>query len=217
MKSNTNGFNIYLALTCLFLVAGCASKSSKFAKNEQSTLRLYLEGNRGDPSTTGTVLVTRQRIPYTIDREPSLTEADLRKAALLEEPGPNGGYAIQLVFNEHGALLLDMLTTANKGRHLVVFAQFPPKGYKAPKAKRAPKKSEDDNSMEDLQATLPPSQGQLEAPGQPRASGWLGAVLIRGRNPSGMFTFSPDASREEAARIVRGLKNDIAYAKSVGN
>jgi len=32
-----------------------------------------------------------------------------------------------------------------------------------------------------------------------------------------MFTFSPDASREEAARIVRGLKNDIAYAKSVGN
>ena len=46
-----------------------------------------------------------------------------------------------------------------------------------------------------------------------RTSAWLAAVLIRERDPSGIFRFSPDASRDETARIVRGLKNVIAYDK----
>ena len=70
--------------------------------------------------------------------------------------------------------------------------------------------------MEDLQAALPASQPEMELPGQPRASGWLAAVQIRERIPSGIFRFSPDASREETARIVRGLKNVLAYEKSLG-
>ena len=221
MKSYFPSFNIYLALASVFLVTGCASKSSKFAKEEQSTIRLYLEGNRADVADTGTVLVTRDRFPMTIDRAPFLTEADLNKAVMVNGPGPNGGYYIELMFNDHGALMLDMLTTANKGRnrHIVVFSQFPHPGTKEPKAPKNPKKShdEDNNKMEDLQPALPAEQPELEVPGQPRASAWLAAVLIRERNASGIFRFSPDASREETARIVRGLKNDIAYARSIGN
>jgi hypothetical protein len=46
-----------------------------------------------------------------------------------------------------------------------------------------------------------------------RQSAWLAAVLIRERNANGVFRFSPDASHEEGARIVRGLKNVIAVNK----
>ncbi len=217
MKSNFHKFNIYLALAAVFLTAGCATKKGAFSKKEQSTIRLYLEGNRGDVASTGTVLVTRDRFPITIERAPMLTEADLRKAVMLNEPGPNGGYSIELVFSEHGAMMLDMMTTANKGKHIVVFSQFPIPGTKEPKAKKTSKKSDDDDKgMEDLQAALPATQPELEKPGQARVSGWLAAVQIRQRNPAGIFRFSPDASREETARIVRGLKNVIAYEKSIG-
>ncbi len=216
MKSRFHKFNIYLALSAFFLAAGCGTyrQEKKFAKGEQSTIRLYLEGNRGDVAGTGTVMVGRDRFPVTVDREPFLKEDDLRKVVMLNEPGPNGGYSIELQFNEHGALILDMLTTANKGRKIVVFAQFPKPGAKAPKEPKKAKKSADDQEeMEQYQEVLPVAQPEMETPDKPRASAWLAAVLIRERITSGIFRFSPDATREETARIVRGLKNDIAYDK----
>jgi hypothetical protein len=222
MKSRFLKFNIYLALVPVLLAAGCSSyrANHKFSNEEQSTIRLYLEGNSGDTVSSAPVLVTRERIPMTINREPSLTEADLRKAVLLDDPGPEGGYSIELVFNDHGAMLMEMLTTENKGRHIVVFSQFPPKGYKAPKEKKKPHKSDDDDQDKDdlhMEDQAPPPVAEAEKPGQPRISAWLGAVLIRERNATGVFRFSPDCvSRQEALRIVRGLKNDIAYAKSIG-
>jgi hypothetical protein len=36
---------------------------------------------------------------------------------------------------------------------------------------------------------------------------WLGAPIIQRRISNGIFSFTPDASREEAERIVRGLNN----------
>jgi hypothetical protein len=43
---------------------------------------------------------------------------------------------------------------------------------------------------------------------------WLGAPMIMHRISNGEFTFTPDASREEAERIVRGLSNVVAKIKS---
>jgi hypothetical protein len=218
MKNCVHKFNIYLALASLFLAAGCASKRATFAKEEQSTMRLYLEGNRKDVSGTGTVLVTRERYPVTIERAPFLTEADLTQAKMVDEPGPNGGYSIELVFNDHGTLMLDMLTTAHRGAHIVVFSQFPHPGYKPPKAAKKPKKTDDfddNDKIEDLQPTLPAPHPELEEAGQPRTSAWLAAYLIRDRDASGIFRFSPDATRDETKRIVRGLKNVIAYERSL--
>ncbi|GEM_PF-359114 len=219
MKSRLHKFNIYLALASILFAAGCASWSekAKYAKGEQSTIRLYLEGNHKDISGTGTVLVTRERYPVTIERSPFLTEGDLRGATMVDEPGPNGGYYIQLVFNDHGSLMLDMLTTAHKGQHIVIFAQFPKPGYKPPKEPKKSKKDEFDNEnkMEDIQATIPAQEPETEVAGGERASAWLAAYLIRGRNESGIFRFSPDASRDETKRIVRGLKNVIAYERSL--
>jgi hypothetical protein len=42
---------------------------------------------------------------------------------------------------------------------------------------------------------------------------WLAAPVIQRRISDGVFTFTPDATREEAERIVRGINNTINLAK----
>jgi len=212
MKRYFHKFNVYLALVPLLWAAGCASESSKYEKMEQSTIRLYLEGSRADVTGTGTVQVTRSHYPYVVEREPFVTEADLRSVQMVNEPGPNGGYFIELDFDDHGTLALEMSTTLHRGGHIIVFSQFPPKGYKPPKASTKGRKSDDDEAMQ-LHEPLPQEHPEFESPDKPRTAAWLAAVLVRERNPTGRFRFSPDASREETARIVRGLRNVIAYEK----
>ena len=208
MKSRPRSFNIYFALVCVALAAGCASdkqsqeKSSR--KKEQSTIRLYLEGQKADRTTAGTVLVTRNKFLYTIERDPFLTEADLASASIVDDPAGDGSFSIQLVFRDHGALLLDMYTASNKGRHIVVFSQFPKPGSKPAKAAKKPDNTDDENLVE---------TSQPEPPGADRHSGWLAAVLIKDRISNGQFRFTPDASRAEGLRIVRGLRNVVGKAK----
>jgi hypothetical protein len=209
MKSCFHRFNIYLALAATFLATGCSSvRDVTRSKKEQTTIRLYLEGGRGDTGSVGKVLVTRNQDPFVVEREPFLTEADVVKAVLVEDPSGDGTYSLQIAFNSHGTLLLDMVTTGNKGKHIIIFSQFPIPGQKQPKVK-ARKKTDAD----DLADEPPPPEPPPEIPGKPRQSGWLTAVLIRDRNASGIFRFTPDATHQEGERIIRGLKNVIAESK----
>jgi hypothetical protein len=214
MKSRGRSFNIYFALVCVILAGGgCAlltdAKEAVNPKKQQSTIRLYLEGQRADKLTASTVLVTSNKFPYTVQRDPFLTEADLSKASIINDPDGDGGYSIQLVFNEHGTLLMDMYTADNKGKHIIVFSQFPIPGYKAKKDKE--KKKTDDTDNEDLIDTpnSKPDVPNGTTNSVSRQSGWLAAVLIRNRISDGTFRFTPDASRKEGFRIVRGLRNVI--------
>jgi hypothetical protein len=211
MKSWFRRFNTYFALAGLFFHPGCTSDTpaQKEAKKEQSTIRLYLEGNRSDPTSTGTVQVTHANYLYTVEREPFLTEADLSKATLVDDGGPGHSYFIQLLFDEHGTLFLDMTTTANRGRHIILFSQFPVPGEKQPKPKHKFHSGGDED--EPMIEPLPPS-GVIST-NHPRESAWLTAYLIRDRNASGLFSFTPDATHEECVRIVRGLQNVIAAKK----
>ena len=206
MKSWHCSFNIFFALGCLAVAGGCAAiravDNAADPKKEQSTIRLYIEGQKADRATSGTVLVTRARIPFTIQREPFLDEADLAKASIVEDQGGDGGYSIQLTFNDHGTLLLDMNTSDNMGRHIIVFSQFPTPGKKAHKAEK--KDGSDDADLVEPGMAQPPAGTNTT-----RESGWLAAVLIRQRISSGVFRFTPDASRAEGNRIVRGLRNVI--------
>src|ERR1022692_1247307 len=101
MKSRHLSFNIYFALICLALAAGCASDKQNQEKNsrkkEQSTIRLYLEGQKADRTTAGTVLVTSNKFLYTIERDPFLTEADLANASIVDDPAGDGTFSIQLI------------------------------------------------------------------------------------------------------------------------
>ena len=211
MKRWRRSFNIYFALVCLALAGGCAAirevKKETNSKKEQSTIRLYLEGQKADRTTAGTVLVTRSKIPFTIEREPFLNEGDLAQASIVNDAGEEGGYSIQLTFNDHGTLLLDMYTADNKGKHIIVFSQFPAPGQKAHQAKKKTEDS-DDSDLVEPSATEPPAGTNTT-----RQSGWLAAVLIRQRISNGLFRFTPDASRAEGNRIVRGLRNVIGKGK----
>ena len=222
MKRRLLSFNIYFARVCLglclglalWLGSGCASSSSdsspgdekKMHKKEQSTIRLYLEGGKAEAMSSGTVMVTSNRFLYTIDREPFLSEADLATASIIDHP--DGTFSIELALDDHATLVLDMTTAANKGKHIIVFAQFPKPGKKE---KAEKKKKDDDTDDSDL---AKPENRQPKATKGPRESGWLAAVLIRSRIPNGLFIFTPDASREEGIRIVRGLRNVLAKKKN---
>ena len=46
---------------------------------------------------------------------------------------------------------------------------------------------------------------------------WLGAPLITKRSADGIIEFTPDATREEAERIVRGLNNVVKELKKRSN
>ena len=227
MKSRQRSFNIFFALVCLVLAGGCASdkasQDKKAHKKEQSTIRLYLEGQKTDSVTSGTVLVTRSKIPYTIERDAFLDESDINNASLIDDPSGDGSFYIQLRLKDHGTLLLDMVTSDKKGKHIIVFAQFPQPGHKEAKAK---KQHPEDPEGADLET--PDQPAQPAKPAKPdkaakseppaanppaRESAWLAAVLIRGRISNGMFRFTPDVSREEGIRIVRGLRNVIAKEK----
>ncbi len=204
MKRRHHSFNIYFALICLVLAGGCAAISKGISpKKEQTTIRLYLEGQKADRTTAGTVLVTRDRIPFTVEREPFLDEGDVSKASIVEDA--DGTFYIQLGFNDHGTLLLDMFTSSNKGKHIIVFSQFPTPGKKAQKAK---KKSDESNDADLVERPVPEAGSDKS-----RESAWLAAVLIRDRVSNGLFRFTPDATRKECNRIVRGLRNVIAKNK----
>src|SRR5208282_2400278 len=184
MKSWHRSFNIYFTLVCLALAGGCATireVKKETSKKEQSTIRLYLEGQKADRTTAGTVLVTRSKIPFTIQRAPFLDEGDLAKASIVNDPGEDGGYSIQLTFNDHGTLLLDMYTADNKGKHIIVFSQFPTPGQKAHKAKKKTDESDDADLVE------PGRAEPLTDTNASRQSGWLAAVLIRQRISNGLF------------------------------
>jgi hypothetical protein len=211
MKRRRRSINIYFLLACVLLAGGCAMiKKATAKKKEESTMRLYIEGERADSTTAGTVLVTSNKIPFTVEREPFLTEGDLIKASIVNDPGGES-YSIQLVFNDHGALLLDMYTAENKGKHIIVFSQWPKVGYKAPKAKKKKEADSDDTDLVDANSPGAPETAATNR--DPRWSGWLAAVLVRQRISNGAFRFTPDASRAEGDRIVRGLRNVIAENK----
>jgi hypothetical protein len=185
MKSWLRSFNIYLFAAAVFLAAGCGTHRLDKSK-EYTFLRVFLEVHDG--ADTHAQMTRVARIPIYVESEPFLTEVDVSRAALVDFP--DGTYAVQVMFNEHGSLLLDMTSTSNKGLNLVVSLLFPPPGGKEPKNREAP-------SVE------------KEVPGQPRVSSWS-AVRITRNISNGTIQFTPDTTHAEAERIVRGLNNMVA-------
>ena len=185
MKSRLRSFNIYL-LAAAVLAGGCSSH--RLSMNKQyATLNIFLEAERSAGSLP--VQIGWNKTPMYIAPEPLLTEADLTEAALVDHP--DGAYEIRLTFNAHGTLVLDMQTSSVRRNlnHLVIFAKFPPKGWKEPQEGA-------------------PDAGEKPAPGQPRISAWIAAPMIPPNGLSnGTLRFTPEVSHEEAEKIVEGLNN----------
>jgi hypothetical protein len=173
MKIRWSAFNLYL-LAAIFLL-GCKTPQEKMdaaesrrQKKEMTAVRVHLESSHTGPDRAQTVSILRAS-PMLIKVESSsiLDERDLVRASVTDYMG---GFVIQLQFNEHGTLVLDTISTANKGKRVAIMCNF----------------------------------------GEQR---WLAAPVMLRRITDGSLTFTPDATREEAVRIVRGLNNAVALIK----
>lgn len=165
MRIRVLWFNTYLLLAlALALSAGCQSGKTKDparrGKNEEASLRLHLEVNPDGSDRNAPVSIGREH-PFSLNVEKTafVTEFQIEQASVLDGLG---GFSIAIQFNKQGTFLLEMVTTANKGKHLAISAEF----------------------------------GEMR---------WLAAPLITRRLGEGQLVFTPDATREEAERIVKGL------------
>ena len=116
-------FNLYFtALLALSLLDGCATSSKKKKDEPVGVLRMHVESTANSNSGGQTVSVLRGTpLAVTIANEPILTEAQVVKASLFDAPG---GYAVAVQFDSIGTLILEQFSTANLGRHFVIFGQW---------------------------------------------------------------------------------------------
>ena len=165
MITRPGRFNLYLLAllaalpAAALLLAGCDTFTKK-GKAEEVSLRLHLEVNAAGGTQGTNVLVGRSSpFPVTVDRQPFLSEFNMESAKVVDALG---GFSIAIQYSTEGTMLLEQYTTAYRGRHVAILAEF----------------------------------GELR---------WIAAPIMQNRIANGQFVFTPDATREEAEKIVRGL------------
>jgi len=105
----------------LALFCGCQTVKHK-KKETVAALRVHLQANPNDAGATTTVSVLRfDPVSVTIGHDPILTEDNVAAARVIDTPG---GFAIEIRFDESGALMLEQYSAANPGRHFVIFGQW---------------------------------------------------------------------------------------------
>lgn len=114
-------FNLYLLLLAVVLLPAAGCQTDKTDKHV-AMLRIHLENKAQLPGNGRTVSVLRSTpVLVTIGDEPAITEANILAARLLDTPG---GYAVEVKFDETGTWMLEQYTSANLGRHFVIFGQW---------------------------------------------------------------------------------------------
>jgi preprotein translocase subunit SecD len=113
---------------CLALVAaclvGCASFGAK--KPEEVILRIHEESSSSLPAESfQTVEIPHTNVKISVSPFPALTEKDVQSAELYDTAG---GKAIFLRFDPHGTIVLDEMTTRDRGQYLVIFLNKRPVG-----------------------------------------------------------------------------------------
>jgi hypothetical protein len=120
MKVLARQFNIYLALAVL-LGPACGCQTG--GKHKQTAaLRLHIEANPDPLGTSQPISVLRSDpVLVTIKTEPILSEANLVSAKIIDA---QGGFAVEIKFDESGTWTLEQYSAANPGHHFVIFGQW---------------------------------------------------------------------------------------------
>ena len=119
MNFYVRGFNLYLLAA--LLLCGCASKD-KNKKDFLGTLRVHIESS-GNLAGSGqkVKLLRANPVEITVDTESILSEANILAVTLINTPG---GFALKVRFDETGSWTLEQFSSANPGRHFVIFGQW---------------------------------------------------------------------------------------------
>ena len=115
-------FNTYLFLLAVMLLAGCKTSEERARDKVVATFRLHLETTQGTGGSTAVIEIAGAQLA--ILNAPFLDESSVTNAAVMDTR--DGGFAMRVQFNRHGALVLDTVTTENRGRHFAIFTQFGP-------------------------------------------------------------------------------------------
>jgi hypothetical protein len=137
MKSRWIPFNTYLLALLALVGSGCettapakaakpppATKGSpKKSSKEFSTLSFHLQVNADGTDRNEPVQVYRENpIQINVERRSFLNEGHIVKASVEEDA--DGLSSIRVQFNRSGTWLLENVTSANPGKHIVLFSQF---------------------------------------------------------------------------------------------
>jgi len=122
MKVCGQRFNIYFTLA-LILAFFCGCQTDKDPnKDKVAALRIHIESNPNDVSTTQNISLLRSDpVMVNIAKEPVLTEANIIAARMIDSPG---GFALEIQFDESGAIPLEPFSASNHGKHLVIFGEW---------------------------------------------------------------------------------------------
>src|ERR1041385_7991420 len=120
MKFGVARFNIYLFSLALVVAAGCKTDQERQQNKLATTFRLHLEGNQA--GTQSTAVIDIAGIELSVNNTPFLDETSVTNAAVVDTR--DGGYAIRVQYDRHGTLVLDNVTTENRGRRIAIFTQY---------------------------------------------------------------------------------------------
>jgi hypothetical protein len=118
MKVYARRFNLYLTLMTMFaLFAGCQTDKKK---DQVGAIYIHIQAPAMGTGENVTVLRSSP-VEVHISHDPILTEANLLGAKVINT---QGGFAITLQFDDDGSLLLESYSSANFGRHFVIYGQW---------------------------------------------------------------------------------------------
>src|SRR5438552_9419510 len=120
MKIRLVRFNPYFLLLVVAMVASCKTTGERNRDKAISTFRLHLEGNPG--GTESTVVIQIAGVELYVNNLPFLDERSITNAAVVDTR--DGGFAIRVQCDRHGTLVLDSVTTENRGRRIAIFTQY---------------------------------------------------------------------------------------------
>lgn len=120
MKFRFVRFNTYLLLLAVVLSVGCKSPEQRKRDNTVAKFRLYLEGAQDGTTDYETIEISGVRL--LANRQPFLDEGNIRQAAVLETR--DGGYAMEVQFDQHGTFVLDAISAQYRSRRMIVFSEL---------------------------------------------------------------------------------------------
>jgi uncharacterized protein YhdP len=114
-------FNLYLLAVALVTLPGCALWHHE--QGPVAVVRVHVESESSEAGSTKSISVLRARpVMVNIQTDPILTEADVEAAKLLDSP--EGGFAVELKFEETAGWRLEQYSATNPGKHLAIFGQW---------------------------------------------------------------------------------------------
>ncbi len=120
MKVLARQFNFYLALAALAVLAGGCQTGKK--QTPTAAVRVHIASSPDPAGDTVNISVLRDEpVLITVRREPLLTEANLLSAKVIEA---QGGFALELKFDETGTRLLEQYSASNQGSHFAIWAEW---------------------------------------------------------------------------------------------